>query len=162
MHAALCLNLHTLLPPPPQGYLLYSFRRKLKAELVGRSQAEIRALRTAGEEVTDTYQVGGRGLRVLCTVLRHNWHKRCWAAPLSRAAGLCRQRDPALPHAPSTHTCPQIPEVAFTGDTSGALFEDPATPADVYKAKLLIVELTFLDDSVPWEQVRFPSFLAFF
>ncbi|KAI8469375.1 MAG: beta-lactamase-like protein [Monoraphidium minutum] len=91
---------HTI---PSQGYLLYSYRKKLKAELVGRGQEEIRALRAAGEEVTDTYQ---------------------------------------------------IPEVAFTGDTSGALFEDPSAPADLYKAKLLIVELTFVDESVSWEQAR--------
>lgn len=48
---------------------------------------------------------------------------------------------------------PQIPEVAFTGDTSGALFEDPDAPADLYRAKLLIVELTFVDETVSWEQV---------
>ncbi len=40
-----------------QGYILYSYRKKLKAELVGRSQDEIRQLRQAGQEVTDTYQV---------------------------------------------------------------------------------------------------------
>ncbi|KIZ00521.1 Nuclear ribonuclease Z [Monoraphidium neglectum] len=91
------------LPSGHIGYLLYSYRKKLKAELVGRSQEEIRALRAAGQEVTDTYQ---------------------------------------------------IPEVAFTGDTSGALFEDPATPADLYRAKLLIVELTFVDETVSFEQAR--------
>lgn len=41
-----------------QGYVLYSFRKKLKAELVGKSQEEIKELRLAGQEVTDTYQVG--------------------------------------------------------------------------------------------------------
>lgn len=45
--------------PPAQGYLLYTYRKKLKAALVGRSQDEIKALRAAGEEVTDTYQVTG-------------------------------------------------------------------------------------------------------
>jgi hypothetical protein len=47
----------------------------------------------------------------------------------------------------------QIPEVAFTGDTSGALFERDADLQDMYKAKVLIVELTFVDDSVSVEQV---------
>jgi hypothetical protein len=42
---------------PCQGYILYSLRKKLKAELVGRSQEEIKELRLAGQEVTDTYQV---------------------------------------------------------------------------------------------------------
>lgn len=40
-----------------QGYILYSLRKKLKAELVGKSQEEIKELRLAGQEVTDTYQV---------------------------------------------------------------------------------------------------------
>ncbi|GIL77332.1 hypothetical protein Vretifemale_6804, partial [Volvox reticuliferus] len=40
-----------------QGYLLYSQRRKLKAELLGKSQEEIRELRLAGEDVTDTISV---------------------------------------------------------------------------------------------------------
>ncbi|GBF92046.1 ribonuclease, chloroplastic [Raphidocelis subcapitata] len=91
---------HTL---PSQGYILYTYRKKLKAELVGREAAEIKALREAGEEVTDTYQ---------------------------------------------------IPEAAFTGDTSGELFESPDAPADLYRARLLVVELTFLDDAVSWEQAR--------
>lgn len=93
-------TVHTL---PSQGYIVYSYRKKLKPELVGQAPNEIKKLREAGEEVTDTYQ---------------------------------------------------IPEVAFTGDTSGALFEDPAAPADLYRAKLLIVELSFVDESVSWEQAR--------
>ncbi|WIA08912.1 hypothetical protein OEZ85_008330 [Tetradesmus obliquus] len=92
----------TVHPVPSQGYILYSLRKKLKAELVGRSQEEIKELRQAGQEVTDTYQ---------------------------------------------------IPEVAFTGDTSGELFEQDGN-ADMYRAKLLIVECTFVDESVSWEQAR--------
>jgi hypothetical protein len=45
-----------------------------------------------------------------------------------------------------------VPEIAFTGDTSGELFEKDGS-ADIYRAKLLIVECTFVDDSVTWEQV---------
>eukprot|EP00878_Enallax_costatus_P031452 GHUV01034397.1.p1 GENE.GHUV01034397.1~~GHUV01034397.1.p1 ORF type:complete len:214 (+),score=45.09 GHUV01034397.1:331-972(+) len=92
----------TVHPIPSQGYILYSLRKKLKAELVGRSQDEIKELRLAGQEVTDTYQ---------------------------------------------------IPEIAFTGDTSGELFEQDGNQ-DVYRAKLLVVECTFVDDSVSWEQAR--------
>jgi len=55
------------------------------------------------------------------------------------------------------HVCvlllPQVPEIAFTGDTSGELFERDGN-ADIYRAKLLIVECTFVDESVTWEQVR--------
>lgn len=47
----------------------------------------------------------------------------------------------------------QIPDVAFTGDTSGELFEQDGN-ADMYRAKLLIVECTFVDESVSWEQAR--------
>jgi hypothetical protein len=32
-------------------------RKKLKPELVGRSQEEVKQLRLSGQEVTDTYQV---------------------------------------------------------------------------------------------------------
>jgi ribonuclease Z len=46
-----------------------------------------------------------------------------------------------------------VPEVAFTGDTSGELFERPGAE-DIYRAKLLIVECTFVDESVTWEQAR--------
>jgi ribonuclease Z len=47
-----------------------------------------------------------------------------------------------------THTPP-----ASTGDTSGELFERDGAD-DVYRAKLLVVECTFVDDSVTWEQAR--------
>lgn len=59
-----------------------------------------------------------------------------------------------LPHLPACLPPPpsQVPEVAFTGDTSGELFEKDGN-ADVYRAKLLIVECTFVDESVTWEQV---------
>ncbi len=49
----------------------------------------------------------------------------------------------------------QIPEVAFTGDTSGALFEQQDGNDDLYKARLLIIELTFVDDTVTLEQVSY-------
>jgi hypothetical protein len=49
---------HTL---PSQGYVLYSQRKKLKAELQGRSQDEIRQMRLSGAEVTETIEVGPGG-----------------------------------------------------------------------------------------------------
>ncbi|GFR41920.1 hypothetical protein Agub_g2712 [Astrephomene gubernaculifera] len=45
---------HTL---PSQGYVLYSQRRKLRPELQGLTQEEVRQRRRAGEEVTVTVQV---------------------------------------------------------------------------------------------------------
>lgn len=40
-----------------QGYVLYSQRKKLRTELQGRPQEEIRQLRLSGEEVTETFEV---------------------------------------------------------------------------------------------------------
>ena len=41
----------------------------------------------------------------------------------------------------------EVPEVAFTGDTTGDWIDDPAN-ADALRAKLLIMECTFIDDAV--------------
>jgi ribonuclease Z len=46
-----------------------------------------------------------------------------------------------------------VPEVAFTGDTTAECFDNPGMD-DVFKAKLLIVEMTFLDDTVTVEHAR--------
>jgi ribonuclease Z len=49
----------------------------------------------------------------------------------------------------------EVPEVAFTGDTTGEWIDNPAN-ADALRAKLLIMECTFVDDSVSREDaVRF-------
>ncbi len=50
---------------------------------------------------------------------------------LVRAAGDRPTQSNPIQSPPAPPT--QIPEVAFTGDTSGALFEDPNTPQDVYR-----------------------------
>jgi ribonuclease Z len=47
----------------------------------------------------------------------------------------------------------QIPEVAFTGDTSGALFESPHCPPDLFRARLLICECTYVRDTDVAEEV---------
>ncbi|EFJ48707.1 hypothetical protein VOLCADRAFT_80918 [Volvox carteri f. nagariensis] len=88
-----------------QGYVLYSQRRKLKAELQGKSQEEIRQLRLAGQDVTDTVAV---------------------------------------------------PEIAFTGDTTAGFLDGPgcATLEDALKARVLIMEMTFLCDDVTVDEAR--------
>ncbi len=50
--------------------------------------------------------------------------------------------------------CMQVPEIAFTGDTT-AEFLDSDSPLieDVLRARLLIMEMTFLDDSHTIEEV---------
>ncbi|KAJ9531243.1 hypothetical protein QJQ45_006681 [Haematococcus lacustris] len=85
-----------------QGYLIYSLRKKLRSDLQGRSQEDIRSLRLAGEEVQETHQV---------------------------------------------------PEIAFTGDTTSA-FLDQAGIEDVLHARLLIMEMSFLDDAVSVEEAK--------
>eukprot|EP00240_Pyramimonas_obovata_P006482 CAMPEP_0118940350 /NCGR_PEP_ID=MMETSP1169-20130426/31272_1 /TAXON_ID=36882 /ORGANISM="Pyramimonas obovata, Strain CCMP722" /LENGTH=314 /DNA_ID=CAMNT_0006884821 /DNA_START=369 /DNA_END=1310 /DNA_ORIENTATION=+ len=47
----------------------------------------------------------------------------------------------------------QVPEVAFTGDTTASWITDPANK-DVLRAKLLIMEVTFLDDNRTAEDAR--------
>ncbi len=49
--------------------------------------------------------------------------------------------------APRLPACPQFPEIAFTGDTT-ADFLDSTCPivADALRARVLLLELTFLDD----------------
>lgn len=98
----ICKSFPTTHSVPSQGYLLYSQRKKLKAELLGKSQEEIRDLRKTGAEVTDTVRV---------------------------------------------------PEIAFTGDTT-ADFLDQRGMEDVLRARVLVVEMTFLDDSVTVDEAR--------
>ncbi|KAL9272867.1 tRNase Z TRZ1-like protein [Drosera capensis] len=45
------------------------------------------------------------------------------------------------------------PEVAFTGDTMGDFVVDPAN-SDVLKARILVMECTFLDDAITVEHAR--------
>ena len=49
----------------------------------------------------------------------------------------------------------QTPEIAFTSDTTAdfLLNENPVV-ADALKARLLIIEMTFIDDSVTVDEVR--------
>ncbi|KXZ48605.1 hypothetical protein GPECTOR_26g508 [Gonium pectorale] len=103
-----CRSFPTTHSIPSQGYVLYSQRRKLRADLVGKSQEEIRQLRLAGEEVTDTVEV---------------------------------------------------PEIAFTGDTTAAFLEQEPSEvgpvlADALRAKVLIMEMTFLCDDVTVDEAR--------
>ncbi len=83
-----------------QGYVLWRENRRLRPDLAGLPEQEIRARRLAGEPVTIQEEV---------------------------------------------------PEVAFTGDTLvDVLDREPA----LYHARLLILEVTFMDDRVSVEQTR--------
>ena len=85
---------------PCQGYALCRTKTRLRADLVGLSEAEIRAIRATG-------------------------------APVSEAT--------------------ETVEIAFTGDTLPEVIEREEL---VRKARLLIMECTFVDDRVPVEKAR--------
>ncbi|KAG2433049.1 hypothetical protein HXX76_008776 [Chlamydomonas incerta] len=101
----LCRTFPTTHAIPSQGYVLYSQRKKLKAELQGKSQSEIKELRLSGVDVSETHQV---------------------------------------------------PEIAFTGDTTSAFLDAETNPTleDALKAKVLCIEMTFLGDDVTVEEAR--------
>ena len=152
------------LSPSSQGYLLYSVKQKLKAELQGMPSNEIRERKLAGESVTDTIEVShnkrcqnrvwftnegaapmrgclealedGRGELELCIYL-------CFGQLISQLTRLL----------PPGNFCRQVPEFAFTGDTTGEFIHNPEN-ADVLAARVLVMELTFLDDNVSVEQAR--------
>ena len=46
-----------------------------------------------------------------------------------------------------------VPELAFTGDTTVGFITDPANE-EVFRARLLIVECTFLDDEMSVEDAK--------
>ncbi|XP_074316361.1 tRNase Z TRZ1-like [Silene latifolia] len=79
---------------PSQGYVVYSFKQKLKPKYIGLPGNEIKELKTSGVEITDT-------------------------------------------------SC--SPEIAFTGDTTAEFIVDPSN-VDVLRAKILVMECTFVDD----------------
>lgn len=46
-----------------------------------------------------------------------------------------------------------VPELAFTGDTTAEFFTDPANE-EIFKARLLIMECSFLDDAMSPEDAK--------
>mmetsp|Transcript_4347 Transcript_4347/g.11794 ORF Transcript_4347/g.11794 Transcript_4347/m.11794 type:complete len:321 (-) Transcript_4347:206-1168(-) len=87
-----------------QGYVLYSLRKKLRADLQGRSQEDIKQLRLGGMDVQETIKV---------------------------------------------------PEIAFTADTTAEFLErDSPALTDALRARLLIIEMTFVDDTVSVDEAR--------
>jgi ribonuclease Z len=85
---------------PCQGYSVWSSKKKLKAEYQGLSGHEIRDLRVAGKEITDTLE---------------------------------------------------YPVLSFTGDSLIEVLEKEEV---VRKSKVLVMEVTFVDDRVSVEQCR--------
>uniref|UniRef100_A0A6U2FDP2 Uncharacterized protein n=1 Tax=Chlamydomonas euryale TaxID=1486919 RepID=A0A6U2FDP2_9CHLO len=162
---------------PSQGYVLYSQRKRLRAELQGRSQEEIRDARLAGQDVTEQFEVPEVAFTGDTT-----------AAFLDEPAGLpptavhettfpdsdivmsSVQSAVAMPSPEPTNedggdvlplstnadvTAPQADgSVQAAAGRAATRSQEVSLLEDVLRAKLLIMELTFLDDSVSVEQAR--------
>ena len=74
-------------------------------------------------------------------ILRQGWFLRSWNSVL--CGSVC--------NLPTWRLVSQVPEVAFTGDTSAEFLSLPST-AEALRAKLLIMEMTYVDDSVTVEK----------
>ncbi|MCL7046677.1 hypothetical protein MKW94_027485 [Papaver nudicaule] len=87
---------------PSQGYVIYSFKHKLKQEYIGLPGDKIKSLKESGVQITDTIT---------------------------------------------------SPEIAFTGDTTSDYIIDPNN-VDALKARILVMESTFVDDAQSVEHAR--------
>ena len=161
-----------------QGYVIYSQRHKLKAELVGKSSTEIRDMKKAGQvrlqRACPSCNIGDRMLQMLrCTTINHLVHCSLYehnptAKPATALQGCSsspwRTQQPLTGTLTSMSGCwsgqevtqlVEVPEVAFTGDTSSGFLSHPGS-RDALRARLLIMELTFLDDDVTIEHAQVP------
>jgi ribonuclease Z len=110
---------------PSQGYVAYGTKEKLKAEFIGSSASEIKALKARGVEITDTVEVPEVAFTGDTTI---DW--------VDRATG-------------SGSVNPSGEE---NGAVDGASVD--AVAADALRARLLICECTFVDDRCSAEDAR--------
>ena len=116
-------------PVPSQGYVAYGTKEKLKAEFIGSSASEIKALKARGVEITDTVEVPEVAFTGDTTI---DW--------VDRATG-------------SSRVDPSGEENGEENDAvSGASVD--AVAADALRARLLICECTFVDDRCSAEDAR--------
>jgi hypothetical protein len=108
----------------------------------GKSQEEIKALRLAGEEVTESFEV-------YAFVSARCWMRNAKARPRVRKPHVLPQRQCTRGRRLSQRywasTCAQVPEVAFSGDTTADFFTNPeggSVLADALRAKVLLLEMT--------------------
>jgi len=131
-----------------QGYLLYSQRKKLRADLAGRSQEEIRDLRLAGEEVTETMEV---------PEIAFTGDTTSEFLDMLSFGDLKKQQDRGLRHLDSIaeeDAAAAAGAAGSGGPGTAARVGDAALLEDVLRARLLVMEMTFIDDSVTVEQAR--------
>jgi len=114
-------------PVPSQGYVAYGTKEKLKAEFIGSSASEIKALKARGVEITTTVEVPEVAFTGDTTI---DW--------VDRATG-CRG------------------SANQSGEENGASVDGAsvdAVAADALRARLLICECTFVDDRCSAEDAR--------
>ncbi|KAG1658432.1 hypothetical protein FOA52_009853 [Chlamydomonas sp. UWO 241] len=179
-----------------QGYVIYSQRKRLCADLQGSSQEEIRDARLAGREVTEVFEVPEVAFTGDTTSAFFDGPHPAAAAAAdddpapafaAAAAADADSDSGSLPVSTSAHGAPPSapsgasppaaavpPARALSGSLPVSTSAHGAPPSaqsgasppsmpparalslldDVLRAKLLIIELTFLDDSVIVEQAR--------
>lgn len=114
-------------PVPSQGYVAYGTKEKLKAEFIGSSASEIKALKARGVEITTTVEVPEVAFTGDTTI---DW--------VDRATGCSGSANPS-------------------GEENGASVDGAtvdAVAADALRARLLICECTFVDDRCSAEDAR--------
>ncbi|KAH7529142.1 hypothetical protein FEM48_Zijuj05G0153000 [Ziziphus jujuba var. spinosa] len=116
---------------PSQGYVVFSVKQKLKQEYIGLSGNEIKSLKSSGVEVA-------------C----HDISVYIFFIP-SSSVSLTRF---SFASSQITYTVTE-PQIAFTGDTTADFIVDKSN-IDVLRAKILVMESTFVDDSVSVEHSR--------
>jgi len=132
-----------------QGYVIYSLRRKLKAELAGRPAEEVKALRESGVEVTEAVQspevayTGDTTGQLLEDAA--GWGASGGASAASAAATAAAAEAAAEPVF-DLGGAPPPPPPPPTAAAAPAAGPDPVLQ-DALRAKLLIIESTFLDDA---------------
>lgn len=153
-----------------QGYLLYSQRKKLRAALQGCSQEEIRDLRLSGQEVTETFEAPeiaftGDTTAAFLEVLNQPQQASPAVEPspeaeASEAEALAQGSLPVSTPAEDADVDAGGDEQPRGPSGGGSTPRPPPSTSsssllsDVLSAKLLIMELTFLDDSVTVEEAR--------
>jgi ribonuclease Z len=112
-------------PVPSQGYVAYGTKEKLKAEFIGSSASEIKALKARGVEITDTVEVPEVAFTGDTTI---DWVDRATGSGSANPSG------------------------EENGAVDGASVD--AVAADALRARLLICECTFVDDRCSAEDAR--------
>lgn len=143
-----------------QGYLVIRKKKKLKQEFVGVGPQAIIAAKKQGIEINDFAEVSSARLCFLAILCLFGVAQL--AITVVRASCVAEFNMHSVIHTPDPESyCTmygkqrgdnwsemvQVPEVAFTGDTTIDFVKDPANHAAL-NAKLLIMECTFMDDAV--------------